>query len=281
MRDADRGRRAGDQRRAAAGGHDAGAASAPRGTLPDFSRIAERTVPAVVNISSQQVVRRQVPSRPVLQRSSAAPTTSSARAAASRTASAPASSSAPTATSSPTITSSPAKRGAVTHRAARRHASRSPTSARCRRRSIGVDPATDLALLKIDAQQPADDAVGRFVEAEGRRVGAGDRQPVSAEPDGDARHRLGGRPHQPRRLDLRGLHPDRRGDQPGQLRRRAGQRARRAGRHQHGRSSARAAATRASASPSRATSRGASSTSCSSIGEVRRGSIGYVDSSCR
>jgi Do/DeqQ family serine protease len=28
-------------------------------TLPDFSRIAERTVPAVVNISSQQVVRRQ------------------------------------------------------------------------------------------------------------------------------------------------------------------------------------------------------------------------------
>ena len=29
-------------------------------TLPDFSRIAERIVPAVVNISSQQVVRRQV-----------------------------------------------------------------------------------------------------------------------------------------------------------------------------------------------------------------------------
>jgi S1-C subfamily serine protease len=28
-------------------------------TLPDFSRIAERTVPAVVNISAQQVVRRQ------------------------------------------------------------------------------------------------------------------------------------------------------------------------------------------------------------------------------
>jgi serine protease Do len=29
------------------------------GTLPDFTRVAERTVPAVVNISSQQVVRRQ------------------------------------------------------------------------------------------------------------------------------------------------------------------------------------------------------------------------------
>ena len=60
---------------------------------------------------------------------------------------------------------------------------------------IGVDPATDLALLKIDAQQPADDAVGRLVDAEGRRVGAGDRQPVSAESDRHARHRLGGRPH--------------------------------------------------------------------------------------
>jgi Do/DeqQ family serine protease len=34
-------------------------APAAAGTLPDFSRIAERTVPAVVNISSLQVVRRQ------------------------------------------------------------------------------------------------------------------------------------------------------------------------------------------------------------------------------
>ena len=36
--------------------------SAPSGatTLPDFSRVAERIIPAVVNISSQQVVRRQV-----------------------------------------------------------------------------------------------------------------------------------------------------------------------------------------------------------------------------
>ncbi len=36
-----------------------GAAGVPTVTLPDFSRVAERTVPAVVNISSQQVVRRQ------------------------------------------------------------------------------------------------------------------------------------------------------------------------------------------------------------------------------
>ena len=34
------------------------------GTIPDFSRIAERIIPAVVNISSQQVVRRQVPIDP-------------------------------------------------------------------------------------------------------------------------------------------------------------------------------------------------------------------------
>ena len=34
------------------------------GTLTDFSRIAERIIPAVVNISSQQVVRRQVPVDP-------------------------------------------------------------------------------------------------------------------------------------------------------------------------------------------------------------------------
>jgi len=34
------------------------------GTLPDFSRVAERTVPAVVNISATQVVRRQMPRDP-------------------------------------------------------------------------------------------------------------------------------------------------------------------------------------------------------------------------
>jgi len=32
---------------------------APAATLPDFSRVAERTVPAVANIASQQLVRRQ------------------------------------------------------------------------------------------------------------------------------------------------------------------------------------------------------------------------------
>ena len=32
-------------------------------------------------------------------------------------------------------------------------------------RIVGVDPATDLALLKVDAAEPADDSVGRFVAA--------------------------------------------------------------------------------------------------------------------
>jgi Do/DeqQ family serine protease len=37
---------------------------APGATLADFSRIAERAVPAVVNVSSQQIVRRNVPADP-------------------------------------------------------------------------------------------------------------------------------------------------------------------------------------------------------------------------
>ena len=55
-------------------------------------------------------------------------------------------------------------------------------------------------MLKIDAHEPADDAVGRLVEAEGRRVGAGHRQSVSAESDGHARHRQRDRPQPRRRL---------------------------------------------------------------------------------
>jgi Do/DeqQ family serine protease len=38
--------------------------ASPATTLTDFSRVAERIIPAVVNISSQQVVRRQVPIDP-------------------------------------------------------------------------------------------------------------------------------------------------------------------------------------------------------------------------
>jgi Do/DeqQ family serine protease len=41
-----------------------GPRSSPATTLTDFTRIAERIIPAVVNISSQQVVRRQMPIDP-------------------------------------------------------------------------------------------------------------------------------------------------------------------------------------------------------------------------
>ena len=81
--------------------------------------------------------------------------------------------------------------------------------------------------------RPADDSLGRLVEAQGGRVGAGHRQPVPAQPDRHAGHRQRARPGQRRHRRLRGLHPDRRRDQPRQLGRRAHQRARRAHRHQH------------------------------------------------
>ena len=81
---------------------------------------------------------------------------------------------APTATSSPTTTSSiEGVEVTVTM----------PDKRELRAKVIGADEATDIAVLKIDAREPADDAVGRFVEVEGRRVGAGDRQSVSAESD--------------------------------------------------------------------------------------------------
>jgi len=49
-------------------------------------------------------------------------------------------------------------------------------------------------------------------------VGACDRQPVPAQSNRDARHRVGARTNQRRHLGLRGLHPDGRGYQPWQLR---------------------------------------------------------------
>ena len=74
-----------------------------------------------------------------------------------------------------------------------------PDKRELRAKIVGVDEATDLAVLKIDAHEPAGAAVGRLVEAEGRRVGAGRRQSVRrTQSDGHARHRQRHRP-QPRR----------------------------------------------------------------------------------
>ncbi len=158
----------------------------------------------------------------------------------------------PTATWSPTTT---CRRGdvAVTVTA-------SATSASWRAKMIGVDSWTDLALLKVDATGLPDHAVGRLVEAEGRRVGDGHRQPVLAQSDGDAGHRERARPRQ-----RRASPPTRTSSRPTP----PSTRATRAARWSTAaaswsastpRSSRRAAATRASASPCRATSRGASST---------------------
>ena len=228
-------RRHEEARRAAAPGarrHDAGRPSARRRRSPTSAASPSGRFPRSSTSRRSRSSAGRSPHDPFFSVLRRRRTTSSDRGAASRTASAPASSSAATATSSPTTTSSPASRAARDDRAARRDR-RARRQARDAAQVVGVDPATDLALLKIDATDlptmPWGDSsklkVAEWVLAIGNPYQL--NQTVT----------LGivsalGR-DQPRRLDLRGLHPDRRGDQPGQLRRRAGQRARRAGRHQH------------------------------------------------
>ena len=129
---------------------------------------------------------------------------------------------------------------------------------------IGVDPATDLALLKIDARNLPTMPWGDSIEAQGRRVGAGDRQPVPAESDRDARHRVGASA-----APISASRPTRTSSRPTPRSTRATPAARWSTRAASWSastpsSSARAAAIRGSASPCRATWRGASSTTCSS-----------------
>ena len=206
-------------------------------TLPDFTRVAERTVPAVVNISSQQVVRR--PNSPFandpffqfffgdrddvfgprrgVERSLGSGVIVSA--------------------DGLVLTNNHVVAGESGRISLQAAAGRSPwrsaTSARSQATIVGVDPATDLALLKIDAGSlptiPWGDSstlkVAEWVLAIGNPFQLNQTVTlgiVSALGRDQRRH-----------LRLRGLHPDRRRDQPRQLRRRAGQRARRARRHQH------------------------------------------------
>ena len=83
---------------------------------------------------------------------------------------------------------------------------------------IGTDPATDIALVKVaQASQPAV-AWGDSSKLEGGPMGARDRQPLPAEPDGDLGHRQRGRAHQRRLFRVRRFHSDRRRDQSGQFR---------------------------------------------------------------
>ena len=103
-----------------------------------------------------------------------------------------------------------------------------------RARVIGSDPATDIALIKIDGQTgPAGRAARRLVDAADGRVGLRDRQPARLRAHRHGRRRQLSRAEAVRR-EPRQLHPDRRGDQLRQQRRAAHQRARRGDRHQRG-----------------------------------------------
>ena len=146
------------------------------------------------------------------------------RASAARTRSARASSSRPTATSSPTTTSS-SSADEITRRALRAAASSTAEL-------VGRDPRTDIALLKVESDEPlpfvefgdSDAAqVGDWVLAIGNPLGQGFSVSVG--------HRLGAQPHAAGQL--RRLHPDRRRDQPRQLRRAAVQHERRGDRREH------------------------------------------------
>ena len=116
-------------------------------------------------------------------------------------------------------------------RAGHRRADRSADASR--RRSSDPTRPSDLAVLKVDGDEPADAGARQLRAGARRRRRARGRQPARRRPDRDDGHRQREGPRDgPERRQLRGLHPDRRADQPGQLGRRAGQHARRADRDQ-------------------------------------------------
>ena len=168
---------------------------AARRSAPRLHRVAARTVPAVANISSHagrpRGRTRRSPTIRSSGTSSATWTSSADRSRAiQRSLGSGVDRQRPTATSSPTTTSSRRRRvaAAPTSRVALADKREMRGAGRRRRSSHRPGAAED------QRARPADHAVGRFEQAEGRRVGAGDRQPVPAEPDRHARHRLGARP---------------------------------------------------------------------------------------
>ena len=152
--------------------------------FPDFTHVAAQAVKGVANISSLQVVRTPTPpfaNDPFFRYFFGEQETSSARATAARSASARASSSPPdgyVVTNNHVVGRARAQITVALSdkrelpRPARRHRSRDRHRAAQVRRS-----------------GPAGRCVGRFGAAQGRRMGAGHRQPVSAQPDGHRRHR--------------------------------------------------------------------------------------------
>ena len=96
---------------------------------------------------------------------------------------------------------------------------------------IGKDPATDVAVLQVDAHSRSLTPLplGRLRRGSGRRPGGRDRQPVQPHPDRHRGHRERSSADDRRaeqRLDDRPRDPDRCRDQPRQLGRAADQRAR-------------------------------------------------------
>ena len=86
----------------------------------------------------------------------------------------------------------------------RGHASRSPTGASSRRRSCcAIRAPTSRCSSSRTRQDLVAIAFGDSDEPRGRRLRAGDRQPLRRRPDGDAGHRLGAGAHAGRRRRLR------------------------------------------------------------------------------
>ena len=189
---------------------------------PDFTRVAEQTVRAVANISSIQVVRQRTSpffNDPFFQQFFGDP--DGMFGSRDRYASSLGSGVIVSPDGYVVDQQSCARPGQ--HRAGHGVARRQARARSARSSAWTRGPISRCS--RWTATQPAGHSVGRLVAAEGRRVGDGDRQPVSAEPVGLARHRQRARPQQRRHLHLRRLHPDRRGDQSRQLRRRARERA--------------------------------------------------------
>ena len=71
-----------------------------------------------------------------------------------------------------------------------------------RARNVGADPDTDIAVIKVTADDLVRAALWRFRPARGRRFRRGDRQSVRSRPDRHLGHRQRAGPHRPRHRGL-------------------------------------------------------------------------------